>query len=655
MPFLRPLPMAKVGLVGLQEDQELLVGVLHDLGVIQLEPLGKEALEQIGAGHAATEQRPVSDQLLRIRGLRAALPRRPAGPPKTYHSLPEVLEAARAVPIDGEVGALKREEDGLLTDRAAAVETLGLLDRFPFYRERFEYLRSQSLLAFFGSAKPSAFARAEPLIRAATDASHLTVVPGGEEVLFLLAVPRDRAEAIGRIAQQNGVKLVAAPALTGTAEEERPRLEGERARIDQRLAEIRARLAEISRDWYVPLAGLEEALAIENRKLEAYPRMGAGDRTFALEGWIKARDRPKVAEHVEAVVRGRAHVYDIATTEEPPTVMENPRGVRWFEFFIRFYSLPQSSEWDPTWTFAIVFPILFGVMVGDVGYGAVILGFCLWMIAGFPGREKVPNALKGFPKMVMPPSAMRDLAYALTPGCLIAIGMGVLGNEYFGGHLSYTPVLDPLRSTGSLLLFSGYLGLAMVGFGYALAAIKEYFHHRGRHAIAKAGALIAAFGLAFFGLALIRNQINPAHAIFTDLELAGLIGGIVAILLSVGVMEALLTFIELLSHILSYLRVVGILLASVILALVINTIGLGMIHSSLTGVGILFIVLGIVVVVGGQIFTLILAVFEPSIQGMRLMYVEHFSKFFEGGGKAFRPFGSSRVHTASPYGVAEQR
>jgi V/A-type H+/Na+-transporting ATPase subunit I len=647
MAFLRPLPMAKIGVIGLKDDREVLVGALHDLRLLQVEPLGKEALAEIEAERAPEVQRSVSDQLLRIRGLRVALPRRPPGPPRAFPDLDTILAEARAVPLDDEVGRLKREEDQLLTGRAGLSETLALLERFDFYREPFEVLQSKSLLAFFGVAPSAVFRSVEAEVEAASPTSHLVSQAYDDEVRFLLAVPRDRAETVGRLAQQHGVKLLPAPALTGTSAEEGPRLSGERAGVDRRLAQIATRLGEIADEWYPSLVHLEEGLSIENRKLEAYPRMGAGNAVFALEGWVRARDKDRIARHVEAVTLGRAFVYDIATHEEPPTVMENPRGVRWFEFFVRFYSLPESTEFDPTWIFAIFFPILFGVMIGDVGYGSVILGFCVWMIAGFPGGSKLPNFLKSFPKMVMPPAAMRDLAYALTPGCLIAIAMGVLGNEFFGGHLNYTPVLDPLRTTGKLLLFSGILGLLMVVLGYALSATKEYFHHRPRHAVAKVGAISAALGLALFGLSLIRGTDTPANAIWTYLELGGLLGGIVVVLVGAGVMEGMLTFIELLSHILSYTRIVGILLASVILALVINTIGLGMLSSPLAGLGVVYILFGILLIVVGQVFTLILAVFEPSIQGMRLMYVEHFSKFFEGGGKPFRPFGSPRVHTVA--------
>ena len=51
----------------------------------------------------------------------------------------------------------------------------------------------------------------------------------------------------------------------------------------------------------------------------------------------------------------------------------------------------------------------------------------------------------------------------------------------------------------------------------------------------------------------------------------------------------------------------------------------------------------------GQSFNVILGVFEPGIQGARLIFVEYFSKFYSGNGKPFRPFGAERTHTLPPF------
>jgi V/A-type H+-transporting ATPase subunit I len=54
---------------------------------------------------------------------------------------------------------------------------------------------------------------------------------------------------------------------------------------------------------------------------------------------------------------------------------------------------------------------------------------------------------------------------------------------------------------------------------------------------------------------------------------------------------------------------------------------------------------GIIILIFGQLFNLVIAIFEPGIQGARLLYVEFFSKFYNGNGKYFRPFRSVRKYT----------
>jgi vacuolar-type H+-ATPase subunit I/STV1 len=71
--------------------------------------------------------------------------------------------------------------------------------------------------------------------------------------------------------------------------------------------------------------------------------------------------------------------------------------------------------------------------------------------------------------------------------------------------------------------------------------------------------------------------------------------------------------------------------------------------SSVALKAILFVILGLVILVVGQVFNLVLGVFEPGIQGARLIFVEYFSKFYEGNGKEFHPLRTKRVYTAPLY------
>jgi V/A-type H+-transporting ATPase subunit I len=642
--------MQKVGFIGLRDDEERILTLLHDLRVAQVEPLSPATMAELAPERGTETLRHVGDEALRFRGLLSALPAVGPVSPRRFDSLADVLAATRTVPIDDEVGALRREDDQLVTEEKGIRDVVGLLDRLSFYPERLDYLRSANLLSFYGEATPEAFANLRAALPAATDA---LVIPGPadeESVRFLIVLRSTGADSLSRVAQAHGVRLTVIPELAGTPAEERAGLEQRLREIATRRAEIATRLRAIASEWYPTVATIYEALEVENRKSEVLSMLGASRATFALEAWVPARDVARLESVVREVTGGRVFFYQAPATDEPPTVMANPRGVRRFEFFIRFYSLPQATEWDPTLVFAIVFPLFFGLMLGDWGYGLVILLISLWMVAGFPGARHLPRSGRNFMKMIMGPKGMQQLAYALLPGCALAIGIGLFWDEFFGFHLfgalfGYVAPIDPMRKTtvAALLLLAGFIGLGMVVLGFLFGAIKEYFHHHPRGVVGKSGGILLAVGVAFMGLSVIHRQDSVTANPPFDAYLALLGVGLVLLLGGEGFQMGLMGLIEVVSHILSYTRLVGILLASVILAFVINSIGSGLV----VGGTVVGIVAGLIIIVVGQSFNVIVGVFEPGIQGARLIFVEYFSKFYSGNGRPFRPFGAARTHTVS--------
>ena len=642
---LRPVAMEKVALVGLRSDEERILTVLHDLRLAQIEPLSPAALAELDPEHGSETARRVGDETLRFRALLAALPPSPTAGPRRFASLEEVFRLAATVPIDAEVTELVREDDRLQTEHKTGHDLLALLEKLEFYPDRLDLLRARSLLTFYGEGVPEAVERLRAAVPPSADATFL-LAPPAEVSRFLVVGRASAGEVLSSSAQREGVRLSMIPELHGTVRDERSRLEARQAEIARRRAEIRERLGALSGAWYPTVAAIAEALEVENRKAEVLTRLGASASAFALEAWVPKRDVARLEKVVEEASEGRVHFTTVATDEEPPTMMANPRGVRRFEFFVRFYSLPQATEWDPTLVFSIVFPIFFGFMLGDWGYGLVILLISLWMIAGFPGARRLPKFGRNFVKMIMGPKGMQQLAWALLPGCAIAIGLGLFWDEFFGFELfkawfHYRAQISPKDNVSVLLLFAGYVGLGMVVLGFLFGALKEFFHHHLRGVVAKSGGILFAFGIAFFGLALIHHAAGPAGHPIDYLWYACVGVGLALLVGGEGIQAGMLGLIEVVSHILSYTRLVGILLASVILAFVINKIGGGLVLGG-TVVGI---VAGLVILVIGQGFNVIIGVFEPGIQGARLIFVEYFSKFYSGNGRPFRPFGVARTHT----------
>ena len=364
----------------------------------------------------------------------------------------------------------------------------------------------------------------------------------------------------------------------------------------------------------------------------------------------------------------------VDSKEDPPTLLSNPKRFKVFEFFINFYSLPKEFEFDPTMIFGFIFPFFFGLMVGDWGYGLVILAGATWMKRKLttPGaRTILPRGLTNFAMTVFGKNALLVLARTLVPGALVAIVVGLLFNGFFGFPLLPVTVFEVApKFTASimgfppqpsivlfhltlvipkLLLLTGYIGLAMVTFGLVLGLANEARRKHWKGVGGKIGWLLMAWGIAMFGLNLIQHSSNFSFSLATNpvapISLGGFIVGIVVMAVSEGT-GGLIEIPSIISHILSYTRILGILLAAVYLSYVLDLIFLKGVSKSPA-----FAAIGILVLILGQLFTIGIAILEPGIQGARLIYVEFFSKFYYGNGKIFRPFKTTRKYTTPKFSL----
>ena len=302
--------------------------------------------------------------------------------------------------------------------------------------------------------------------------------------------------------------------------------------------------------------------------------------------------------------------FRVPRSEELPSVpvaLKNPLVTRPFELLLSPLQTPRYGSLGPPRSLALFFPLFFGVMVGDIGHGLLIvlgaLGLRRW-------KPQLPKAVS---------------TILLTMGAS-AIIFGFLFGEFFGDLAR--PWLRPLLFDRAerivpLLILAFSIGIVHVLLGSLLGIIGAVRLHDSKRATERG----VAMGILIAGLVLVgaAARLLPDGWLTPSLVL---MVAMVPVLLYAGGFLAILELISTASHILSYARLMALGLAGAMLAQVSSRLG-----STMDSV-----VLGILIVLPLHLLHLVMNLFSPTVQALRLQYVEFFSKFYEPGGVPYTPF-----------------
>lgn len=445
------------------------------------------------------------------------------------------------------------------------------------------------------------------------------VLPSGETVVLLL-VPVGRSDEIEQTLAGARIERAPLPAALAAVslDEALPRMRARLAEVLRELVRVRDDAKQLAREHGAELAAARAHFHDACVVLDAENHAAESSRAFVLEGWVPARERDRLAGALHAIGPEIA-VEEIEASqwrqEDAPVVLANPRLFAPFEALTSLLPLPRYGSVDPTPFVAVFFPMFFGVVIGDVGYGLVMAAIAVALaLAKRRALAKITGAVA---------------VYAIAFGVLYGELFGDLGERLFGMHALW---FDRREAVLAFLILAVSLGVVHLVLGLVVAAINRWHRHR-REAI---GRGLTALMLVLVVVALL--------AVFEWLPAGLLTPIVVALLVSFPVVialegaAALLDFMTILGHVLSYARVMALGTASVMLAVVANRM-VGAFGS--LAIGIAFALLF-------HLVNFAITLFSPTIHVMRLHYVEFFGTFFEPGGGTYRPLRHWTLQEESP-------
>ena len=372
----------------------------------------------------------------------------------------------------------------------------------------------------------------------------------------------------------------------------------------------------------------------------AEERLCGTDSVVAMEGWIPEEREQELEEVFERF--GCAYETLTPTEDEYPEVpvrLKNNKFTNALNMVTDMYALPAYGSLDPNPLMAPFFILFYGLMMADMGYGLIMI------LAALVAMKKVK-----------PRRGTLSFCQLLLYGGISTFVMGALTGGFFGDALEHIgrilgksegwgvlPALfSPMKDTVYVLIGSMLLGLVHLNTGMAISFVKKTRRGQLADAIWEEGALwVILLGIILYVLKLGNVGRFPVV----------LIAGLVMLFYggtrnAKGFGKVTSVFSTLyntatgwLGDLLSYSRIMALMLAGSVIATVFNTIGA--IANSL----IFFLVIFVI----GHALNFGLNLLGCYVHDLRLQCLEYFGKFYEDGGRPFEPLEIRTKH----YNVAE--
>jgi V/A-type H+-transporting ATPase subunit I len=369
---------------------------------------------------------------------------------------------------------------------------------------------------------------------------------------------------------------------------------------------------DIAKRWRNELEKYRELLMMERQREESQNKFAQMEHVVAIEGWVPENSAAQAAQEIEKVSDG-ACVVEISDPEEKddvPVLLKNPKFIRSFELLTRLYGMPTYNGVDPTLFLVPGFLLFFSIMLTDAMYGIIALVLGLLLVRG-GGRYNI---------------FIKDAGIILSSAGVATIIIGALAGGWFGDFGLKVPALkamqifDPMVQVTTFLLIALIIGLTHVNVGVVINVWNRLKRRQAWKALTgNLWFLFAQPGLFFF---------------LVGYKSVGLLFIVISLILLFLGHKAMAMFqiTGFMGDVLSYARLMALGLCTTGIAMTVNVLS-DMLYAG-SSIGIFF---AIVVFFVGHLFNFVINAMGSFVHGLRLHYVELFTKFFESGGTDFTP------------------
>ncbi|MBN1294067.1 MAG: hypothetical protein JXB48_19680 [Candidatus Latescibacteria bacterium] len=628
-------PMAKIEIVGLLDELDKTLDMLQNFGQVQIEEIptveetGKSFIHRIHLDEKKEKLLSGYEELLSIindifsvfgEHDTEEVPLDIKVQNELMSMNPEELNS-RISKVSRDVRRLGRQQKNLLQDMESTLQYESLINTFLPLLEKAGHIEEHEQLGIVlkkeeSSVLPVLKKRVEEITGPETLVLHQEMSDGSIGV-FIVIHPDD-LPVVRQLLSNEGVTEYHIPRefrkknLQASIDTIRKRIEEipvELKKIDQELLE-----AKIKNDGV--LTFIRSLCTDRLNQIRILSRLVRTKHTFAISGWtpvsslaiLKRQFNDKFGNHVYI---GTVNLSDLDFLHIP-TKLTNRGVFRSFEVLMKLLPPPRYSNLDATPFITLFFPIFFGIILGDVAYGLLLLG-----IAAMIKWKSVKGSHVSDAGTVALISGLSTVLF----GFLFGEFLGDIG-EHFGMH-PVAPWLHRSAAIEMMLIVALGIGVIHIMLGFALKVYISFIIKHTKGIIEGCAKIFIILGLVGIFIQLFVGF--PVVVRYVSFVLMGI--GFIGVSYTEGFV-GLLEIFSMFGNILSYSRLMAIGIASVILAIVANRL------AEAADNIIAAILIGLCI----HLINFIMGVFSPTIHSLRLHYVEFFGKFYQASGKVFKPF-----------------